>query len=64
MCLAVQPAFGGVHIILRGELCEQEGKDPIFDHAVMALCRQGFDKRAAEVYTEIHTNRPRNRSRK
>lgn len=57
MCLAVQPSFGDVQVILRGDLCEQEGMDPMFDHAVMALCREGFNKRAAEVYEEICKSR-------
>lgn len=64
MCLAVQPTVGHVQVFLRGLSCEQEGKDPILDSGIMALCRKGFDKRAAEVYKDIYATALRNKSRK
>lgn len=64
MCLAVQPSVGDVQIILRGDSCEQEGMEPIFDHVVMASCREGFDKRATAVYKEISTTASTYKSRK
>jgi hypothetical protein len=53
MCLAVHPCSGCVQILLKGDLCEQEGRDPIFDYNIPALCREGFDRAASRLYADI-----------
>ncbi|KAF1828232.1 hypothetical protein BDW02DRAFT_617360 [Decorospora gaudefroyi] len=53
MCLAINAHWGNVVVILKGELCEKDGKDPMHDDALMELAKTGFDKEAARLYTGI-----------
>ncbi len=53
MCLAVQSGFGGLTVLLKGDLCEKDRKDPMYDEEMLALVKDGFDKGAAKLYSTI-----------
>ena len=59
MCLAVQSEWGGLSILLKGDLCEKDGKDPTHDEEMLALCKDGFDKGVAKLYASIVTEAPK-----
>jgi len=53
MCLAVDARWGNVTVLLKGELCEKEGKDPMNDEEMMQLCIEGFSKEAEKVFEDV-----------
>jgi hypothetical protein len=59
MCLAVQSEHGGLTILLKGDLCEKDGKDPTHDEELLVLCNDGFDKGVAKLYPRIVTEAPK-----
>ncbi|KAG9191323.1 hypothetical protein G6011_09411 [Alternaria panax] len=51
MCLAVNSKQSAFSIILKGDLCEKDGNDPLYDEELMALCKDGFDRGVTKLYT-------------
>ncbi|KAF1847071.1 uncharacterized protein K460DRAFT_402437 [Cucurbitaria berberidis CBS 394.84] len=50
MALTVNPGMGDVQILLKGELREKEGKDPLHDEELMEMLRDGFDQQAVREW--------------
>lgn len=62
MCLAVHPEHGrtgGPTIVLKGDLTEKEGNDPLVDEEVFGLAKDGFEKAALNLHAMILAKSPR-----
>jgi hypothetical protein len=55
MCLVVQSELGGFTNILTGDLCENDGKNPLVDEELLKLVKNGFDKGAAKFSAAVVT---------
>ncbi|CAN9245942.1 unnamed protein product [Alternaria alternata] len=53
LCLAVLPNHGELSILLKGDLCEKDGNDPMYDEELLAMCKEGFDKGAVRLHADI-----------
>ncbi|KAL1797970.1 hypothetical protein ACET3X_004576 [Alternaria dauci] len=53
LCLAVRPENGELAIIFKGDLCEKDGKDPVYDKEMMEMCKDGFNKGLAKLLESI-----------
>ena len=53
LCLAVLPNHGELAIPLKGDLCEEDGNDPMYDEELLAMCKEGFDKVAVRLHADI-----------
>jgi len=61
MCLAVHPERGRTvapTIVLKGDLCEKEGNDPLVDEEVYGLAKDGFEKAALGLHAMILAKSP------
>ncbi|EDU48900.1 hypothetical protein PtrSN002B_010902 [Pyrenophora tritici-repentis] len=63
MCLAVNPGWGNVVILLKGELCDLEGRDPMRDKEAMQVCSEGFSKEAMKVFQNAVADTQRRQNR-
>ena len=52
-CLAVLPNHGELSTLLKGDLCEKDVNDPMYDEEVLAMCKEGFDKVAVRLRADI-----------
>ncbi|EOA87409.1 uncharacterized protein SETTUDRAFT_87470 [Exserohilum turcica Et28A] len=57
MCLAAHSGFHSIHVLLKGDLCAMEHRDPIFSPDLMSLCKLGFNQAAARLYADIYATR-------
>lgn len=47
MCLTVNaPGSGNVQVLLKGGLCQKDGRDPVHCGKMMELCRRAFEVEA------------------
>lgn len=59
MCFAVSaPGGGNVNVLLKGGLCEDEGKDPLHDSCLRETCRQGLERAAERQWRALHNYGP------
>jgi hypothetical protein len=56
ICLAVQSEHAGLSVLLKGDVCENAGKDPLYDEETLALCKAGFDRGIAKLHAGIVTD--------
>jgi hypothetical protein len=52
-CLAVSSQWGDVTVLLRGEACELEGKDPLRDEEAMKAVKINLDRAAEHLYRRV-----------
>ena len=56
MCLGVSAAgAGNVKVLLVGEPCEKEGRDPLHDEKLMEMCRRGFEATLVRMWHSSST---------
>lgn len=56
MALIVNPGAGDVRILMKGDPCEKDGKDPLYDKELMDMLREGFDREAVRIWTGLVPN--------
>jgi hypothetical protein len=49
----VSSQWGDVTVLLRGEACELEGKDPLRDEEAMEAVKMKLDRAAEQLYRKI-----------
>ncbi|CAO2655301.1 Nn.00g103650.m01.CDS01 [Neocucurbitaria sp. VM-36] len=53
MALTVNPGVGDVQLLLKGDLREKDGKDPLHDKELMEMLRDGFDQEAVRQWISL-----------
>lgn len=54
MALTVNPGIGDIQILLKGELREKDGKNPLHDEGQMEMLRDGLDREAVRQWHALH----------
>ncbi|KAJ4362443.1 hypothetical protein N0V83_010536 [Neocucurbitaria cava] len=53
MALTVNPGIGDIQILLKGELREKDGKNPLHDEGQMEMLRDGFNREAVRQWLAL-----------